>query len=137
MENVTNTAQQEILEFKKNRQQLLAIGAQKQQMQAQQMALKDALTELTESKEKKVYKAIGNILILKDSTVVKKELEETVEKIDLRVKTMQKQEDALIGRLNKLKSSIEKVMAPAAGESASLEGEATVAKTEKESKKKK
>lgn len=128
------TTQQQLIDFRNNRQQLLAIGAQKQQLQAQSAALKDALAELEESKEKKAYKAIGNILILKDTADLKKELSETVEKIDLRIKTLQKQEDSLIEKLNKLKANIEKSMPAQSQSSQDIGGEATVAKTEKKKK---
>ena len=99
--------QQDVQEFVRKRQQLLTISNQKQQLQAQHAALEAALKELSESAEPKVYKAIGNILILKDITDVKKELSETVEQADLRVKTLAKQEESLVNRLNKLKAGLE------------------------------
>jgi len=100
--------QAKIAEFEKNRAQLMNVSAQKQQMQMQSMALKQALDELTKTKEKKVFKAVGNILIQQETTVVKKELKEKQESLDLRLKTVQKQEDSLMNKLNKIKSDIEK-----------------------------
>ncbi len=73
----------------------------------QSNALGSALDELKETKKKTVFKAVGNILIEKDTAKVKKELEEGKEAVDLRIKTLQKQEDSLVNRLNKLKSKIE------------------------------
>ncbi len=99
--------QAKLAEFERNRAQLLNISAQKQQMQLQSLTMKQALDELTKTKEKKVYKAVGNILIQAETTKVKKELQEKKESIDLRLKTIQKQEDSLINKLNKLKSQIE------------------------------
>ena len=100
--------QQSIMEFEKNRNQLMNIGSQKQQLQLQSSALGAGLEELGKTKEKKAYKAVANILVLCDVEDLKKELSEQKESSDLRVKTLQKQEDSLIERLNKLKSSIEK-----------------------------
>ncbi len=104
--------QAKLAEFERNRSQLLGITAQKQQMQIQSMTLKQALDELAKTKEKKVYKAVGNILIQSDTAKVKEELEEKRSSVDLRLKTIQKQEDSLINKLNKLKSEIESSQKP-------------------------
>ena len=104
--------QAKLVEFERNRSQLLGISAQKQQLQIQSMTLKQALDELAKTKEKKVYKAVGNILIQSDTVKVKKELEEKKSSADLRLKTIQKQEDSLINKLNKLKSEIESSQKP-------------------------
>ena len=99
--------QDSINEFERTRMQLMNISAQKQQLQMQSSALGDALKELEKTKEKKVYKAVGNILILSPADRVKKEVTEQKESIELRVKTLQKQEDISIEKLNKLKHRIE------------------------------
>ena len=99
--------QAKLMEFERNRSQLMNVSAQKQQLQVQSMTLKQALEELGKTKEKKVYKAVGNILIQSDTSVVKKELSEKQKSVELRLKTVQKQEDSLINKLNKLKSEIE------------------------------
>lgn len=95
------------VEFERSRNQLLNVSAQKQQLQLQGSALGNAVSELEKTKEKKVFKLTGNILIQSDTIATKKELQEKKESIDLRVKTMQKQEDSLVNKLNKLKSEIE------------------------------
>ena len=102
-----NELQESLMDFERNRVQLLNVSAQKQQLQAQGTTLGAALDELDGTKEKKVYKAVGNILILADVSKVKKELKDQKESVDLRVKTLQKQEDTLIDKLNKLKANIE------------------------------
>ena len=95
------------IDFERSRNQLLNVSAQKQQLQMQGSALGNAIEELEKTKEKKVFKLTGNILIQSDTVAAKKELQEKKESIDLRVKTMQKQEDSLVNKLNKLKSEIE------------------------------
>ncbi len=99
--------QAKVNEFRAGRQQLLNITAQKQQLQFQASAIQNALNELKESKPKTVFKAVGNILVEKDAKVVKKELEESKESLDVRIESLQKQEDSLVNRLNKLKAQME------------------------------
>jgi len=96
-----------VAEFERNRAQLFNVSSQKQQMQIQRMTLKQALEELAKTKEKKVFKAVGNILIQSDTAKVKKELQEKKESLDLRLKTVEKQEESLINKLNKIKSELE------------------------------
>jgi len=100
------------MEFERNRAQLMGLSQQKQQLQLQARAIGESLGALKETKEKKVYKAVGNILIFSDVAKVKKELTDQKESTELRVKTMQKQEDAMVDKLNKLRADLEK----AAGE---------------------
>ena len=96
-----------IQEFEKSRAQLASIENQNQSLKIQSQVINEALVELKETKEEKVYKAVGNILILSDAKKVKDGLEKQKETLELRLKTMKKQEDAAIDKLNKLKSEIE------------------------------
>lgn len=96
-----------IVEFEKNRNQLMSLSTQKQQLQMQLSVLEKSLEELGKTSEKKVYKAVGAILLLSDVDEVKKDLSSQKETTDLRIKSFQKQEDVLMEKLNKLKHSIE------------------------------
>ena len=69
--------QQDVMEFDRSRNQLLNITAQKQQMQFQGNSLNEALNELEKTKEKKVYKAVGNILVLVPTETVKEVVKPT------------------------------------------------------------
>lgn len=100
-------SREEIMQFEQSRNQLMSISSQKQQFQAQSLTMEKALEELDKTSEKKVFKAVGNILILSDTQETKKELKETKETLDLRIKTLQKQEDVLVQKLNKLRAQIE------------------------------
>lgn len=104
--------QQNIAEFERNRNQLLNVSSQKQQLQFQSNALNASLEELKKTSEKKAYKAVGPIMVLCDVKDLQKELGEQKESADLRVKTLQKQEDTLIEKLNKLKAKIEESTKP-------------------------
>lgn len=98
---------QVIQDFERNRMQLAAIESQTKNLVIQGQVLEEALNELKSSKEEKVYKAVGNILILSDAKKVEKDLKEQKETIDLRAKTLKKQEEAMMDKLNKLKTEIE------------------------------
>jgi len=111
------------MQFEQSRNQLLNVSGQKQQFQTQSLTLEKALEELEKTTEKKVYKAVGNILILSDTQETKKELEETKETLDLRIKTLQKQEDVLVQKLNKIRAQIE-----GTASETETEGEKTVMK---------
>lgn len=99
--------QQDIADFERSRQQLMGISSQKQQMQFQSAAVAKAIEALEKTKEKKVFKALGNILIQSDVSDVSKELKEQNEIVSLRVKSLQKQEESIVQKLNKLKAKIE------------------------------
>ena len=98
-----------IQDFERGRIQLSAIESQGQNLAVQAQVLEEALKELRETKEKKVYKAVGNILILTDTKRVEKDLAEQKETVELRAKTVKKQEEATLDKLNKLKAEIEAV----------------------------
>lgn len=112
-----------IQEFERGRLQLSAIEGQAQNLGMQSKILEEALKELSETKEKKVYKAVGNILILTDIKKMEKELVEQKETVDLRQKTVKNQEEAMLDKLNKLKSEIEAVQKDASKGAAKGEAE--------------
>jgi len=99
--------QQDRIDFERQRNQLMQLSSQKQQLQFQSKLLKETLEELSKTKEEKVYKAVGNILILSPVDDVKKDLDKQVKSIDLRIETVQKQEDISVDKMNKLKNQLE------------------------------
>jgi len=96
-----------LLEFERNRQMLGNINAQKQQVAFQLEMIDASLEEMSKTKEKTVYKVVGNVLFLKDVKEMEKELKEKKETTELRLKTIDKQEEAIIKKLNSIKSKIE------------------------------
>ena len=93
---------------------------------------KQTLEELEKNKADKVQKLVGNILFEKPASEVKKEVKEKQESMELRLKTVVKQEEALVSKLNSLKKTIESNM-PQQGNDTVMETE----KPKKTSKKKK
>ncbi|HZX19914.1 MAG TPA: prefoldin subunit [archaeon] len=96
-----------IQEFERSRMQLAGIESQARNLEIQSQVLDEAIKELDKSKQDKVYKAVGNILIQADAKEVAKDLKEQKETLDLRAKTVKKQEQTITDKLNKLKTEIE------------------------------
>ncbi|HRS42394.1 MAG TPA: prefoldin subunit [Candidatus Diapherotrites archaeon] len=82
------------------RQQLMFLTQQKQQLQFQKSVLENTIKELEKTKEKKVYKGVGNVFILSDKEDVLKDTKDLKETTDLRIKNIQKQEDVILKKIN-------------------------------------
>lgn len=96
-------------EEKINRLQLLeqsrqAINLQKQNFQMKLMETESALKEIEKSNEN--YRIIGTIMVKKDKESLKKELEEEKEKLDLRIKNLEKQEETIRNRMKQIQEDI-------------------------------
>jgi len=81
---------------------------QKQQFQLQQVEIESALKELEKVNE--AYKIIGNIMVLSKKEDLKSDLTSKKEVIELRIKSMEKQEDQLREKASKLQSEVLKEM---------------------------
>jgi prefoldin beta subunit len=99
-----------ILDFEKNRQMLSSIVAQKQQVAIQLEMINASLEEMNKTKEKTVYKVVGNVLFPKDSKEMEKELKEKKESTELRLKTVEKQEENIVKKLNSMRAKLEAEM---------------------------
>jgi len=82
------------------RQQLMFLSQQKQQVQFQINVLENTLKELEKTKEEKVYKGVGNVFIYSDKSEVVKETKDLKDTLELRLKNIQKQEDAILKKIN-------------------------------------
>ncbi len=78
--------------------------AQKNQFQSQLMEVDSALAEL--KKTDTAYKIIGNIMVLSEKDDLKKDLDSKKEMLELRIKTMEKQESQVKEKTSKLQSEI-------------------------------
>jgi len=99
-----------ILEFEKNRQMLGSINAQKQQVTYQLEMIDASLEELGKTKEKTVFKVVGTVLFPKDAKEMEKELKDKKESTELRLKTVEKQEEILLKKLNIARAKLEAQM---------------------------
>ena len=81
---------------------------QKQQFQLQQVEIESALKELEKVNE--AYKIVGNIMVLSEKNGLKTDLTSKKEIIELRIKTMEKQENQLREKATKLQDEVMKEM---------------------------
>ena len=84
-------AERKIQQLQLIEQNLQGIVAQKQTFQMQLSENENALEELEKTK-RNVYKIIGTIMISSEKEDLKKELKEQKEILDLRIKSLDKQE---------------------------------------------
>ncbi|MFH0970003.1 MAG: prefoldin subunit [Candidatus Diapherotrites archaeon] len=124
---------EKVMEFERQRQMLMGISMQKQQLEANVAGLTKSLEELDKTTEEKVYKAAGPILVLREKKEVKKEIEEMKETQSLRIKTLDKQEKSLLDKLNALRTEIEsEASTPPTASSPMKENDTTVISSKKE-----
>jgi len=88
-------------------QNLQNILLQKNTFQTQLMEIDNALKEIKNTKEK-AYKIVGPIMIEEKKEKIKKDLDSKKEVINLRLKTIEKQETQLKGKYTELQSEIMK-----------------------------
>jgi prefoldin beta subunit len=84
-------AKEKIGELQMLQQRLTLFNSQRQQFQIQLAEVENALGELAKAKAP-VYKMVGELLVEKQIDDLKKELADKKEELDLRVKTLEKQE---------------------------------------------
>jgi prefoldin beta subunit len=105
---MSETPQEKINELQMAEQAMQSYLQQKQTFQAQQLEIESALKELGDSDE--AYKIVGNIMVKSSSTDLKKELESKKELVSVRLKAIEKQENSLKEKTQKLQEDILKNM---------------------------
>lgn len=89
-------------------QSVNSIIAQKQQFQAQNVEIENALAQVPKSP--KVFRIIGNIMVASSNEEVKAELTEKKEIVELRLSALDKQEQKLRDRAKILQETVMKGM---------------------------
>lgn len=84
---------EKVRELQMIEQSLQMLVMQKQQMQSGLMEIESALKEMQTSD--KVYKIIGNIMVLADKAKLNEELEEKKKFSEVRIKSLEKQEEKI------------------------------------------
>lgn len=90
MVELTRDAQDLLLKVQSENQQLQAIMTQRQNVEMQEVEIKDALNEIKNRDE--IYKEVAGLLIKTDKKIVQEELEESVEFIKIKKKQFSEQE---------------------------------------------
>jgi len=102
--DVSKETEQKIGQLQMFEQSLQNFLGQKQQFQVQLVEVESALSEL--SNTDKAYKIVGNIMVEADKTELKSDLQSKKEMLELRIRTMEKQETQVRERASKLQSEI-------------------------------
>ena len=108
--NITPEAQQLFMEMQAYQQQMQTVLIQKESLNIQSIDIDKALEELGKVKDEDVFKAVGPILVKSDKETLKKELCEKKETVDLRLKSMGKQETRIKERLEDCQKKLEEVL---------------------------
>ncbi len=101
---VSKETEQKISQLQMFEQSLQSFLGQKQQFQVQLVEVDSALNELDNTE--KAYKIVGNIMVETDKNELKADLQSKKEMLELRIKTMEKQEAQVRERASKLQSEI-------------------------------
>lgn len=112
-------AQQILLELQTYQQQMQTVMLQKESLSIQKMENDKAIEELEKTAHDEVFKTVGPILIKSTKNDLLAELKERQETIDLRLKTMQKQETRIRDKLKESQEKFQEMLkGPMARESA-------------------
>ncbi len=108
MEDMPANVQQQIAQFQMMQQQAQAISQQKVQMELQLREMSHSIEELKKlKKDAEVYESIGAILIKKSKTKIASELKDRKETLELRIKTLAKQEKDIQAKLMEMQTEIQ------------------------------
>jgi prefoldin beta subunit len=112
---LTPETQQMLIELQTFQQQMQTVMMQKESLSIQKMELEKALEELKKATSEDVYKAVGPILIKSTKKDLDKELAEKNETIELRLKSLQKQEDRIKEKLKEVQGKFEEFLKASQG----------------------
>ena len=108
---VPQNIQHQLNQFQQLQQQAQAVTVQKQNVDIQIQETESALDELKKTDANtEVFKTAGNILIKVPRDEVNGELEEKLETLKLREKTMARQEERVMKKLQEMQTSIQEAM---------------------------
>ena len=101
---VSKETEQKIGQLQMYEQSMQSFLGQKQQFQVQLVEIDSALSELQNTN--KAYKIVGNIMVESDKDELKADLQSKKEMLELRIKTMERQEAQVREKASKLQSEI-------------------------------
>lgn len=110
MAELSEEAKNMITEFQNYQQQLQNVLIQKESLKLQNIEMEKALEELNATKQKTAYKITGAIMISKPVDELKKELNESKEAVDIRIKSLEKMEERVNSRLKELQTKLKEII---------------------------
>jgi prefoldin beta subunit len=109
--DVPKNVQHQINQFQQLQQQAQAVTVQKQNVDIQIQETERALEELKKTKsDSEVFKTAGNLLIKVNRDEINEELGDKLETLKLREKTMARQEERVLKKLQEMQTSIQEAM---------------------------
>jgi prefoldin beta subunit len=114
-QEISPEAQKLLMKFQTLQQQFQAVAMQKETFTMQKVELGKAVEELKTSNTDDVYKTVGPILIKSTKVDLEKELGEKLETIDLRLKSLETQEETFKEKLKENQEAIQKALVGAMG----------------------
>lgn len=112
MNDVPPQVQNQLRQYQETQQKLQQLLSQKQQMDSQVQELEetvDALEDIEENTD--VYRSVGRVLVgVDDPEKLRNELAEQKETLEVRLKSVEDQEDGLRDRLETLQETLEDLM---------------------------
>src|SRR3989344_2059496 len=104
MKQLNKDAERKIAELQLAEQNLQNALVKKQKFQSELLETENALKEIDSSEE--VYKIVGNIMISKKKEDLKKELSSRKKIIELRIKSLEKEESKIKEKANSLQKEV-------------------------------
>lgn len=103
--------QEQLNQFQQVQQQAQSIAMQKQTLTLQINESKKALDELSKTADDQdVYKTAGPLLIKTTKTGSEADLKDSIEMLEIRQKTIEKQEKRITGKLEELQKNLQEAM---------------------------
>ncbi len=107
MEQIPPRIQNQLVQFQQVQQQAQAIASQRFQLELQLKEVERSLGEVNKlDDDAEIYKSVGAILLRSTTSTVKEELVEKKETLELRIKTLKKQEEKVQQRLREMQQKI-------------------------------
>jgi prefoldin beta subunit len=111
MENISPKVQNQLAMLQQLQQQLQTVAAQKAQYEMAIRESRRAIEELKDLPEDvEVFSNVGTVMVQQKKEKVLTGLNEKVESLELRVKSLEKQEKAMQGRFEQLSTQIKGVL---------------------------
>ncbi len=111
MEKLSPQLRHQFAQFQQAQQQAQALMTQKQQLELLMRETERALGELDKLQEgAAVYKSVGTILVKSEREELKKSLNEQKETLDLRIKTLGRQEERIVQRLREMREKLDEAL---------------------------
>ena len=117
MNEMSPKIQNQIAQFQQLQQQLQTILSQKFQMEAQLREMENTLQELEKvTEDTPIYRNVGSLLIkANEKESVVKEIEDSKETLEVRVKTLNRQEKQMRERYENLQEQLQKALGSPGG----------------------